>query len=387
VPEEAWCGRKPSVKHFKVFGYLCYKHVPYARRSKLEDKSEIMILIGYHPTGAYKLYNPVNQKVHFSRDVIVNEAEKWKWENESEYNSEIQQSYIYPDLSDESEGEDDHEVTADDQEEIIAPARPQRNRNSPARLTDCEVTSDNTVNDEGDFIHFALLADAELVNYKEALKTDVWKRAMVEELQSIEKNQTWELVDLPDKKKKIDVKWVFKVKLNPDGQVFKHKARLVAIGFLQKQGIDYNEVFAPVARIETVRLVTAIACKNEWSLYHLDVKSAFLNGPLEEIVYVSQPPGFEIAGKENMVYKLHKALYGLKQAPRAWNKKIDQVLTQIGFEKCVVEFGVYVQKLSDGGTVITCMYVDDSLITDSSEGEKNTRRGVELCFRKILRFS
>lgn len=236
-----------------MFGSLCYKHVPDARRSKLEDKSEIMILIGYHPTGAYKLYNPVNQKVHFSRDVIVNEAEKWKWENESEYNSEIQQSYIYPDSSDESEGEDDHEVTADDQEEIIAPARPQRNRNPPARLTDCEVTSDNTVNDEGDFIHFALLADAELVNYKEALKTDVWKRAMVEELQSIEKNQTWELVDLPDKKKKIDVKWVFKVKLNPDGQVFKHKARLVAIGFLQKQGIDYNEVFAPVARIETVR--------------------------------------------------------------------------------------------------------------------------------------
>jgi hypothetical protein len=340
VPEEAWCGRKPSVKHLKVFGSLCYKHVPDARRSKLEDKSEIMILIGYHPTGAYKLYNPVNQKVHFSRDVIVNEAEIWKWESEPEYNSKVQQSYIYPDSSDESEGEDDHEVTANDQEEIIVPARPQRNRNPPARLIDCELTSDNAVNDEGDFIHFALLADIEPVNYKEALKTDVWKIAMVEELQSIEKNQTWELVDLPDKKKKIDVKWVFKVKLNPDGQVSKHKARLVARGFLQKQGIDYNKVFAPGARIETVRLVTTIACKNEWSLYHLDVKSAFLNGPLEEMVFVSQPPSFEIAGKESMVYKLHKALYGLKQAPRAWNKKIDQVLTQIGFEKCLVEFGV-----------------------------------------------
>jgi len=78
VPEEAWCGRKPSVKHFKVFGSLCYKHIPDARRSKLEDKSEIMMLIGYHPTGAYKLHNPVTQKVHISRDVIMNEAEKWK---------------------------------------------------------------------------------------------------------------------------------------------------------------------------------------------------------------------------------------------------------------------------------------------------------------------
>ena len=148
---------------------------------------------------------------------------------------------------------------------------------------------------------------------------------------------------MPDKKKKIDVKCVFKVKLNFDGQVSKHKARLVAKGFFQKQGMDYNEVFTPVARIETVRLLIAIACKNEWLLYHLVVKSAFLNGPLEELVFVSQPPGFEIAGKENMVYKLHKALYGLKQAPRAWNKKIDQVLIQIGFKKCSVEFGVYVQ--------------------------------------------
>jgi len=253
-------------------------------------------------------------------------------------------------------------VTEDDQEELIVPARPQRNKQPPARLTDCEITSDNAVNDEGDLTHFALLADAEPINYKEALKIDVWKRAMVEELQSIERNQTWELVNLPDKKKKIDVKWVFKVKLNSDGQVSKYKARLVAKGFLQKQGIDYNEVFAPVARIETVRLVIAIACKNEWLLYHLDVKSAFLNGPLEELVFVSQPLGFEIAGKENMVYKLHKALYGLKQAPRAWNKKTDQVLIQIGFKKCLV----YVQNLSDEETIIICLYVDDLLITGNS---------------------
>jgi hypothetical protein len=110
---------------------------------------------------------------------------------------------------------------------------------------------------------------------------------MIEELQSIEKNQTWELVNLPDKKKKIHVKWVFKVKLNPDGKVSKHKARLVPEGFIQKHGIDYSEVFAPIARIETMRLVVALACKNKWSPYHLDAKLAFLNGPLEEVVFVS----------------------------------------------------------------------------------------------------
>ncbi|CAJ2637748.1 unnamed protein product [Trifolium pratense] len=387
VPEEAWCGRKPSVKHLKVFGSLCYKHVPDARRTKLEDKSEIMILIGYHPTGAYKLYNPVTQKVHISRDVIVNEEEKWKWEKEPVYNSGVQSTFIYPSSSDESDGDDEGEpaaetiqnqgtdsdgnmnLSSDDDDRIHIIARTQRTKRVPARLNDCEVTQDNAVNDEGDLIHFALLADSEPLNYRDALKSNVWKRAMEEELKSIEKNQTWKLVDLPDKKKKIDVKWVFKVKLNPDGTMSKHKARLVARGFLQKHGIDYNEVFAPVARIETVRLVVALACKNKWSLYHLDVKSAFLNGPLDEEVYVSQPPGFEIKRKESMVYKLYKALYGLKQAPRAWNKRIDDFLIQIGFKKCAAEFGVYVHCPKDEDIVIICLYVDDLLITGSRIAE------------------
>lgn len=174
---------------------------------------------------------------------------------------------------------------------------------------------------------------------------------------------------MPDKKKKIHVKWVFKLKLNPDGKISKHNTRLVAKGFLQKHDNDYNEVFAPVARLEILRIVVALACKRRWSLYHLDVKFSFLNGPPEEVVFVSQPLGFEVQGKENMVYKLHKALYGLKQAPRAWNKRIDQFLTQISFKKCSVEFGVYVQRSSKEETMIICLYVDDLLITGSKTSE------------------
>jgi hypothetical protein len=219
VPEEAWCGSKPSVKHLIIFGSLCYKHVPDARRSKLEDKSEIMNLIGYHPTGAYKLYNPQTQKVHISRDVIVNEAEKWKWEVEPMYSSGNQQCYIYPNSSDESENEDGDDEPAAVHEENAVPARPQRNRQPPNRLSDCEVIPDDAVNEEGDLIHMALLADPEPINFKVAMKINVWKMAMEEEMQSIEKNQTWSLVNLPDKKKKIYVKWVFKVKLNPNGTV------------------------------------------------------------------------------------------------------------------------------------------------------------------------
>jgi hypothetical protein len=183
--------------------------------------------------------------------------------------------------------------------------RLQRIRQAPSRLNDCERVPNNVVNDEGDIIHFALLAYAEPIHYKDVLKSSVMK-TMIEELQSIDKNHIWELVDLLDNKKKIDVKWIFKNKLNPDGTISKHKSRLVARGFLHKYGIDYNEVFAPIARIENVRLVVALACNKEWSLYHLDVKSAFLNGPLEELVFVAQLPEFEIKGKENKVYRLHK---------------------------------------------------------------------------------
>ncbi|MCI32538.1 retrovirus-related pol polyprotein from transposon tnt 1-94, partial [Trifolium medium] len=146
------------------------------------------------------------------------------------------------------------------------------------------TANDDEVNEDSDIVHFALLAGAEPINYIDALNDNKWKQAMIEELTAIEKNQTWEMVNLPVDKKAIAVKWVFKLKLNPDGSVAKYKARLMARGFLQREGLDYSEVYSPVARIETVRLVVAIANARDWPMYHLDVKSAFLNGPLEEVV-------------------------------------------------------------------------------------------------------
>ncbi|MCH83764.1 copia-type polyprotein, partial [Trifolium medium] len=138
-----------------------------------------------------------------------------------------------------------------------------------------------------------------------------------------------------------------------------HEARRASRGLHTRK----NTAAPTIARIETVRLVVALACSKDWPMYHLDVKSAFLNGPLEELVYVTQPPGFEIKEKEDKVYRLHKALYGLKQAPRAWNKRIDQFLIKIGFNKCSVEYGIYVKNVESGNVVIICLYVDDLLIT------------------------
>lgn len=174
------------------------------------------------------------------------------------------------------------------------------------------------------------------------------------------------MVELPAHKKAIEVKWIFKTKHKSDGSIAKLKARLVAKGFLQQHGIDYTDVFAPVARLETVRLIVAIANSNGWNINQMDMKSAFLNGPLEEEVYVSQPPGFVKKGHEMKVYKLNKALYGLSQAPRAWNKHIDSLLIRYGFRKCTVEYGIYVKFLDQLGTLPVCLYVDDLLITGSS---------------------
>lgn len=231
------------------------------------------------------------------------------------------------------------------------------------------MEADSAITDDGELIHLALSAEAEPVTFHEAIKDNTWCEAMKEELRAIERNKTWELVPLPQGKVPIAVKWVFRINLKPNGSIAKHKARLVAKGFMQREGFDYSEVFAPVARFETVRLIVSLASWHGWKLWQLDVKSAFLNGPLEEEVYVSQPPGFEVADSDGKALRLRKALYGLKQAPRAWNKRIDSFLTQTGFRKCTVEHGVYIKVISNSDVLLLCLYVDDLVITGSNETE------------------
>ena len=133
----------------------------------------------------------------------------------------------------------------------------------------------------------------------------------------IKKNNTWELVERPSNKKVIGIKWVYRTKLNPDGSVNKHKARLVVKGYSQQYGVDFSKTFAPVARHDTIKFLIALAAQKGLKIYQLDVKSAFLNGFLQEWIFIEQPEGYVIHGDEDKVYLLRKALYGLKQAPRA----------------------------------------------------------------------
>ena len=156
---------------------------------------------------------------------------------------------------------------------------------------------------------------------------------MNEELDQIEKNQTWDLVPRPKDKNVIGTKWVFKNKMNEDGQVVGNKARLVCKGYAQVEGVDFEETFALVARLEAIRIFIAFASYKRLKVYQMDVKSAFLNGYLEEEVYIEQPEGFQLTDKRNYVCKLKKALYGLKQAHRAWYARLDSYLQLQGFKR------------------------------------------------------
>ena len=143
-----------------------------------------------------------------------------------------------------------------------------------------------------------------------------------------------------------------------EGEIERYKARLVAKGYKQKAGIDYDEVFAPVARMETIRLLISQASQFKWPIFQMDVKSAFLNGVLEEDVYIEQPPGYMKVGEEKKVLKLKKALYGLKQAPRAWNTRIDSYFKENGFKQCPYEHALYTKK-NGGNVLFVALYVDD----------------------------
>jgi hypothetical protein len=169
----------------------------------------------------------------------------------------------------------------------------------------------------------------------------------------------------------IGLKWVYKTKRDEAGIVTKFKARLVAKGYVQRQGIDFDEVFAPVARLESVRLLLALAASEGWAVHHMDVKSAFLNGELLEDVYVQQPPGFVVKGQETKVLHLIKALYGLRQAPRAWYSKLDESLIKLGFRRSTSEHAVYLRGVG-ARRLIVGVYVDDLVITGGDPRDIST---------------
>jgi hypothetical protein len=183
-------------------------------------------------------------------------------------------------------------------------------------------------------------------NIEEALtcenSKEWWEFAMQEEYDPLMRNNTWILVPLLAGRKPVSCKWVFKIKQGANGEVERYKARLVARGFTQTYEVDYNKTFAPIAKFTSIRCILALAALEDMEIHQMDMKIAFLNGELEEEIYMEQPQGFVHQGGEHLVCKLHKSLYGLKQSPRAWNQKLDAFLKSIEFMKSEANPSVYV---------------------------------------------
>ncbi|VAH22706.1 unnamed protein product [Triticum turgidum subsp. durum] len=205
-------------------------------------------------------------------------------------------------------------------------------------------------------------------DWKEARQDPKWCEAMREELEALRKNKTWELANLPYGKKAVSCKWIFTVKQNPEGKVERYKARLVARGYNQTYGIDYDETFAPVAKMNTVRILISCAANFGWPLHQLDVKNAFLHGDLQEEVYMEIPPGLSTPGTVGKVCRLRKSLYGLKQSPRAWFDRFRQAVCSMEYKQCNGDHTVF-YKHSKQQITILAVYVDDIIITGDNEEE------------------
>ncbi|KAE8657590.1 hypothetical protein F3Y22_tig00116989pilonHSYRG00496 [Hibiscus syriacus] len=360
TPQEAWSGRKPGISHLRTFGSIAHVHVLDERRTKLDDKSESFIFIGYDANSkGYKLYNPNNKKFVISRDVVFNEEGEW------DFNSHTDDFNFFPQFE---EDEQTMREQLDESQQDLAtpPTSPtsttqgdsSTSSSSSGSQSERVVQRTRSLRDlyevterQDNLTLFCLFADCEPVSFQEAVQEKKWRDVMDEEIKAIEKNDTWELTSLPKGHKAIGVKWVYKTKQNAKGEIERHKARLVAKSYSQKAGIDYDEI------------------------QQMDVKSAFLNGVLEEEVYIQQPSGYEVKGHEDKVLKLKKALYGLKQAPRAWNSRIDKYFQENGFNKCPYEHALYI-KIKDEDILIVFLYVDDLIFTGSNPSMFNEFKDV-----------
>lgn len=376
TPYEAFTGRTPDLSHLRVFGSKAYVHVPkHQRPNKLASKSVEGIMIGYAAnTKAYRILK-ADGTITVSRDVVFHEtlpplsvpvpcaaveplpapadpATAAPPSNVSGNGASPSPAADPP--SSTSSGEDSASDSGSEQEGAPAPAAPTKRYPTRARMPSNRYpTQEYAQHVHADGITTPLTLEQALASPERQF----WKQAINDELDSLGAHNTWDLTELPKGHKAIPVKWVFDVKRDVTGKVARFKARLVAKGFLQTQGIDFTEVFAPVSRHPSLRVLLAVAAAHNLDIHHLDIKTAFLNGELEEEVYVTQPPGYPI-GPPNMVCKLNKALYGLKQAPRAWHTKLDATLQGMGLTPSKADAGLYINK-SEEGLLLMLVWVDD----------------------------
>ena len=212
------------------------------------------------------------------------------------------------------------------------------------------------------------------------MQQPVWVDAMVEEYESIVRNNVWDVVQRPEEKSMVSSRGLYKVKQPIDGSVEKHKARFVALGFSQIEGIDYDETFSPVSTYSSIKSMLALSAQMGWKIHQMDVKSAFLSGKIEEEVYIEKLEGFETFDHKSHVCRLKRALYRLKQAPRAWYTRIDSYFIGLGFTKSEADANLY-HIMVEGKPLITVLYVDDLILTSDDQLIKSCKEDLAREFK------
>lgn len=392
IPDEVWYNKDGlDYSYLRRFGCVAYVH---SDDGKLNPRAKKGVFVGY-PDGVkgYKIWLLDEEKCVLSRNVVFKEdllykslVKKSKKKVEIGESSRVVELEINSEVTDTETGVDESlsdterdaevDVSQDDEEEespvlqdyLLARDRVRREIQVPLRFTEnhCVVSCLLTTNDG---------ESAEPYDYADALKDKDWEKwnaSMGDEMFSLEKNGTWVVVPKPKNVRVIGNKWVYTKKEGILGvEPPRFKSRLVAKGYSQREGIDYNEIFAPVVKHVSIRILLQIVAAEDLELEQLDVKTAFLHGELVEKIYMKQPEGYEIEGKEDWVCLLKKSLYGLKQSPRQWNKKFNDFMIGAGFKRGDVDSCVYVKQTECGSYVYLLLYVDDMLVASKSMQEIN----------------
>lgn len=375
TPYELWYGKRAKIEHLHIFGSEVFVHVPKEKRLKFDPKAVKCIFVGYDGSSkGYRVWNPESRRIEVARDVIFLLEESKVVLSIDGLNGKMENAHVNePDDADNEDPQEDDEAEE--------PQTPQMRR---GRGTLCDVNERNIVRnrlrdrgalmrrrltyDDASAYHVAMLAiNEEPKTYEQAMKSDEskqWEQAMDDEFASLVKNQTWILVNPPDDQKVIDNRWVYKIKFRTDGSIERFKARLVVRGFTQEYGIDYRETFSPVVKFTSIRAILALAASKRMTLRQFDVKTAFLNGDLEEDVFMKQPIGYDDGS--GRVCKLIKSLYGLKQASRCWNRKFTSFIRKFDFKTSESDPCVFVRN-GKNGTMILAIYVDDGIIASEDE--------------------
>ncbi|KAI3507425.1 hypothetical protein L1887_22411 [Cichorium endivia] len=428
TPYEIVFGHKPDYEHMRTLGCLAYYSSIETGGDKFEFRGRPGVFMGYpQGTKGFKILDIEHGRMAISRDVKFAETNfpfaqlkpknitpdffetsNWQeddWVKQVEAENNEGNATVHSDSQAESteptpplipvESNDETQAATETEtqhlhDEHQAP-RATRTRIPSSRLKDFEVTlppsidhakpvpdrTSSTVHPLSNYVsynkfsasHQVFLAAITSVNepksFKEAMQDENWRLAMQREIKALEENETWTLETLPEGKHAIDSKWVYKIKYKPNGEIERYKARLVARGFTQIEGVDYHDTFAPVAKLVTIRTLITIAVKRNWLLHQLDVNNAFLHGDLKEEVYMKVPQGFSNEGNAT-VCRLRKSLYGLKQASRTWYQKFTVSLLEIGFKQSHADHSLFTYKEKDKFVAIL-IYVDDVVITGNHE--------------------